>query len=104
MKIFKDLLSKFKTQKKYDLDSLGDDSLIVVANEYITALGGKDNIESIYSCSTRLRVSLNADEIDTDKLILNGAKKIIKLDALNYQIVVGTKAIKLEEIIKKYLR
>lgn len=103
MKILKNLLSKFKKQKKYDLDSLGEDSLIVIANEFINNLGGKNNIQNIYSCSTRLRVSLNNNDINIENLILNGAKKVIKLDNLNYQIVVGAKAAKLEEIIKKYL-
>lgn len=103
MKILKNLLSKFKKQKKYDLDSLGEESLIVIANEFINNMGGKDNIKNIYSCSTRLRVSLNENNINIENLILNGAKKIIRLDDLNYQIVVGMKAVKLEEIIKKYL-
>ncbi|WP_022819188.1 PTS transporter subunit EIIB [Fusobacterium russii] len=103
MKILKNLLSKFKKQKKYDLDSLGEDSLIIIANEFINNLGGKNNIKSLYSCSTRLRVSLNKDDINIENLISSGAKRVIKLDDLNYQIIVGMKAAKLEEIIKKYL-
>lgn len=103
MKIFKNLLSKLKKRRKYDLDYLGEDLLIIVANEFINSLGGKNNIKNIYSCTTRLRVSLNSNDINIENLILNGAKKVIKLDNLNYQIVVGMKAAKLEEIIKKYL-
>lgn len=103
MKTLKNLLSKFHLQKKIDLDSIAEDSLIVIANEYIAAFGGRDNIKNIHSCSTRLRVTLNENNIDDNKLIKSGAKRIIKLDELNYQVVIGQKATKLEEIIKKYL-
>ena len=100
MKFLKNLLSKFSSQKGFALDSVGEESLKTIANEYISAFGGKENINNIYSCSTRLRVSLKENKIDSDRLMENGAKRVIKLDELNYQVVIGQKAIKLEEIIK----
>lgn len=104
MKFLKNLFSKLNTEKNLDLDTVGDDMLLVIAKEYIEALGGKENIKNIYSCSTRLRVCLKENKIEKDKLIEKGAKKIIDLDDFNYQIVIGEKAIKLEENINRYLR
>lgn len=105
MNMIKNLFSKvIGAKNKMDLDKVGEESLIVIANEYISALGGAENIKKIYSCSTRLRIILKESIINEEKLYLNGAKRIIKLDDFNYQIVTGKKAIKLEESIKKYLR
>lgn len=59
MKIFKNLLSKFKRQGKFGLDFLSEDLLIIVVNEFINNLGGKNNIKNIYSYITRLRISVN---------------------------------------------
>lgn len=103
MGIFKDLAEKLRFGKRINLDNIDEGSFITIANEYITALGGKENIENIYSCSTRLRVFLKENKIDTEKLKSFGAKRIINLDEKNYQIVVGKNATKLEEVIKKYL-
>lgn len=103
MSILENLISKVKFRNKLNLDNIEENLFIKIASEYISALGGKENIQDIYSCSTRLRVVLKENKINTEQLINFGVKKIIKLDELNYQIIVGKKALKLEEVIKKYL-
>ncbi len=99
MKILKKIFSK----NKVNLDDIDEKSIIEVATNYIFSLGGKENIEELYSCSTRLRVKLRENKIDVKKLGEIGSKKVIRLDDLNLQIVIGKNAAKLEETMKKYL-
>ncbi len=99
MKILKKIFSK----NKVNLDDIDEKSIIEVATNYIFSLGGKENIEELYSCSTRLRVKLKENKIDVKKLGEIGSKKVIRLDDLNLQIVIGKNAAKLEETMKKYL-
>ncbi|MFK9091855.1 maltose/glucose-specific PTS transporter subunit IIBC [Bacillus salipaludis] len=61
------------------------------AGEILHALGGASNIESLDNCITRLRLVVdNMDKIDEGKLKKNGALGVIKLDAHNLQVVIGT--------------
>ncbi len=99
MKILKNLFSK----KKKKLDEIDENSILEVATDYIFALGGKENIQDLYSCSTRLRIKLKESKIDMNTLEKIGSKRIIKLDDFNLQIIIGKNAQKLEETIKKYL-
>lgn len=103
MNIFEKLIKRVKFGKTLNLDETDASSFILIANEYIEVLGGKENIEDLYSCSTRLRIKISENKIDEERLMKFGAKRIIKLDELNYQIIVGKKATILEETIKKYL-
>ncbi|WP_261134295.1 N-acetylglucosamine-specific PTS transporter subunit IIBC [Bacillus sp. Marseille-Q3570] len=62
-----------------------------MAHHFITALGGKSNIQAIDSCATRLRLNIaDMDAIDEQALKRHGAKGIMKIDRRNLQVVVGT--------------
>lgn len=100
MEIFKKIFSK----NKVNLDEIDDKSIIEVATKYIFSLGGKENIEELYSCSTRLRIKLKESKINVNELERINSKKVIKLDDLNLQIIIGKSAKKLEETMKKYLK
>lgn len=61
-----------------------------VARQYLKALGGHENLNSIDACITRLRLSLKdrsiADEMTLKKL---GAKGVVKLGENNLQVILG---------------
>ncbi len=76
-----------------------------VAREYIAALGGNGNIVDVEACITRLRLTLkDSAVIDEPKLKFLGAAGVIKLNAQNVQVVVGTRAELLAEEIKKMMK
>ncbi|WP_068449246.1 PTS transporter subunit EIIB [Caviibacter abscessus] len=66
----------------------------------VEALGGRDNIEDISSCMTKLRVNLfDMSKIDKEKILSTIAKDVLILDK-DIHIVIGTDAKKiLSEII-----
>lgn len=58
----------------------------------MAALGGKDNIDSLDNCVTRLRMVVkDMTVIDDNKLKSLGAIGVIRLDEHNIQVVIGTK-------------
>ncbi|MGL4849848.1 MAG: N-acetylglucosamine-specific PTS transporter subunit IIBC [Clostridium sp.] len=75
------------------------------AEKILEALGGPKNIESLDACITRLRLTLNdstvMDEAELKKL---GASGIIKLDAKNVQVIVGTLADPIVTSMKKIMK
>lgn len=90
--------------KKYDLPTPGrveEESVVLsgIGNSelkekgifILEALGGKENIENIDACITRIRVTLKDNsKVNEKRLKELGATGIIKLGSNNMQIVVGT--------------
>lgn len=61
-----------------------------LAQQYLLALGGKSNLESIDACITRLRLTLiNPSLVDEDTLKQLGAKGVVKVGEKNLQVVLG---------------
>jgi PTS system arbutin-like IIC component len=79
---------QLKTKKDYK-DNKGslDKSL---AKDYLSALGGKENIESVTNCATRLRVNVkNPDLVADNKTFMNiGASGVVR-SGTNFQIIIG---------------
>lgn len=82
-----------------EVDSHGSDAEWVSAfikksgkgGAMLAALGGKENILSLDNCITRLRLSvIDMDKVAVDKLKSYGALGVIKLDANNLQVIIGT--------------
>lgn len=73
--------------------SIKDKGVAAVAAAYLEKLGGKDNIESVDSCITRLRLTVRDASIikDADMKAL-GASGVIRPSKKNIQVVVGTSA------------
>ncbi|CAM3135077.1 PTS transporter subunit EIIB [Streptobacillus ratti] len=70
----------------------------------IEALGKKENIDSLESCFTRLRVGVkNLDKVNNHTLKELGALDIIVIDDNNIQVVMGPKAPKILEDLKKLI-
>ena len=62
----------------------------VVARQYLQALGGRDNLQSIDACITRLRLTLqDMSVIDEAVLKSLGSKGLIRLGKNNLQVIIG---------------
>ncbi|GBG97142.1 maltose/glucose-specific PTS transporter subunit IIBC [Lactococcus termiticola] len=58
----------------------------------LSALGGKENIESLDNCITRLRLILkDGNIVDDAKLMSLGALGVVHLDDTSLQVIIGTK-------------
>nr|WP_297518712.1 N-acetylglucosamine-specific PTS transporter subunit IIBC [uncultured Clostridium sp.] len=69
------------------------DGLAGIAEGLLEAIGGKENIEVLDNCVTRLRLTLkDASIIDEPRIKALGAKGIMKLGSNNVQIIMGTLA------------
>lgn len=68
---------------------------------YLAALGGKDNIKEIGACITRLRLTLNDENIINEKAMKAiGATGVMKMGK-NVQVVVGFEAEQIADEMKK---
>jgi PTS system N-acetylglucosamine-specific IIC component len=64
-----------------------------LAKAYLKALGGKENLESIDSCITRLRLLVKEQSrVDEPGLLALGAKAVLRIGDRGLQVVVGTQA------------
>jgi PTS system N-acetylglucosamine-specific IIC component len=74
------------------------------AQAFIDALGGKENIVSTDACITRLRMQVkNSENLNEETFKKLGAKGVIKPNNTTIQIVLGTRAESVAEMIKAYL-
>nr|WP_243150636.1 PTS transporter subunit EIIC [Clostridium sporogenes] len=74
-----------------------------LARIVVEALGGKENIESVDNCFTRLRLKLkNIDLVDETALKGTGAAGVIK-KGNNVQVIYGPKVNGIRNIVDKYL-
>lgn len=80
-----------------DLESL--------AKEYIARLGGAQNIEEIGACITRLRLVLKDGKVvEEARIKALGATGLIRPNATTLQIVIGTKAELLADVMKQHMK
>lgn len=99
---FKVAILKFnlKTPGREDEDEITDETKTILANNDFTEIariilegvGGKDNVENIDNCITRLRLVIKNNELVDDKIIKSsGITGVIHPDKKNLQVVIGTK-------------
>ncbi len=103
-------VSSYYTIKLFKLKIFPDDteenarSVDDETQAFIFALGGKKNIINTDACITRLRMSVHDSSALKDKdFTVLGAKGVIRPDKRSIQIVLGTKAERVAEGIKKSL-
>lgn len=73
-----------------------------LAAQYMSALGGKENLIDIDNCVTRLRLKVkDTKEVDEAELKRLGARGVIKLNSTDLQVVVGTQVESLANDLKK---
>lgn len=74
-----------------------------LASTIVDALGGKNNIETVNNCFSRLRVDVkNVDIIDEKSLKGTGASGVIK-NGNNIQVIYGPKVSNIRNKVDKYL-
>lgn len=92
-----DLKTPGRTKSENDVEYSKEELKTKGKSDYNTedmlkALGGKDNIESLDNCITRLRLVLKDGEIvDDEKLKDLGALGVVHLDKHNVQVIIGTR-------------
>lgn len=92
LKIFTATEEEIKTQQSNE------------ALHFIDALGGKENIVSTDACITRLRMEVKSSKDLSDEAFMKlGAKGVIRPSETTIQVVLGTKAEKVAEMIKSSL-
>ncbi|MBQ0138763.1 MAG: PTS transporter subunit EIIC [Kurthia sp.] len=86
---------------------VGSDDEVLDAKAYhtIEGLGGKENIENIDYCTTRLRMTLkDSSVVDEKELKKYGARGVMKINKTNAQVIIGTSVEFLAEAMKKRLQ
>jgi PTS system glucose-specific IIC component len=75
-----------------------------MAGELVAAFGGRDNIQSLDACITRLRVQLvDPSRANPDRLKALGATGVVKISN-NLQAIFGTRSENLKSDMEAYLR
>ncbi|WP_300262674.1 N-acetylglucosamine-specific PTS transporter subunit IIBC [Clostridium sp.] len=99
-----DLITNSETVSKLGNNPYKCGTLVEKADCVLEALGGKENIEVLDNCITRLRLTLkDSSIIDEVALKKVGASGIMKLDGKNVQVIMGTLADPLASQMKKLL-
>ncbi len=81
-----------------------EDADDVLAAQVLEALGGKQNVESIEGCITRLRLFIrNPEVIDDARLKAVGAAGVVKRGKV-VQVVLGTQSDRIAERIKRLMK
>ncbi|PTM54842.1 PTS system N-acetylglucosamine-specific IIB component (Glc family) /PTS system N-acetylglucosamine-specific IIC component (Glc family) [Desmospora activa DSM 45169] len=80
------------------------DSLEQLAVDVLQAIGGKENVEQLDACITRLRMSLKDEsKLDQDQLKKLGAAGVIRVGSGHYQAVFGTRSELLKDRILRLM-
>lgn len=80
-----------KAEATADLSPEAANKYDAMADEFLTALGGADNLTDIDNCATRLRLNVeDMTKVDEAALKKHGAKGIMKMGGKNLQVIVGT--------------
>ncbi|MFC3418624.1 N-acetylglucosamine-specific PTS transporter subunit IIBC [Salinicoccus hispanicus] len=92
------------TEEGEDLKSAHNDKYSRKADQILIGLGGKENIDTVDYCTTRLRMNLHDDSlIDEEKIKAAGAHGVIKPGKNNVHVVVGTEVEHVAEEMKRLL-
>jgi N-acetylglucosamine PTS system EIICBA or EIICB component len=90
------------TAEEGTADADEDQSNDGLAAQYMSALGGKENLLNIDNCVTRLRLKVkDTKAVDEAQLKRLGARGVIKLNNTDLQVVVGTQVESLANDLKK---
>lgn len=85
-----DALAKLYTKKEYKAKTGKGNEFSHLAELFLEGLGGKENIESVTNCATRLRVVVKdpLEVLESEYFKGNGALGVVRKDP-NFQIIVG---------------
>ena len=110
--VFKYVIVRFKVETPGREENLVEGSDVVlpsdmssVANLIIEGLGGKDNIQTVDNCFTRLRVELkDMAKVDESVIMQSKPAGIIKTGATSIQVIFGPKVEKISNAVKDSLK
>ncbi|AOR24561.1 alpha-glucoside-specific PTS transporter subunit IIBC [Clostridium taeniosporum] len=82
--------SDYKARKNQEKEEGGEDPRDVKAKAFLEALGGKDNIEDVTNCATRLRVTVKDPSLvkDNSVFVASGAHGLVNKGKA-IQVIVG---------------
>lgn len=81
-----------------------EDKYEVMAARFIIDLGGKENLDSIDHCATRLRLNVrSADYVNDTMLKKHGARGVMKINQRNVQVIVGTNVEFIADAMKRLI-
>lgn len=84
---------------------LGNDNFTQVASIILEGVGGRDNVDSIDNCITRLRLEVrDTTLVDEKKIKSAGVAGVIRPGKTSVQVVVGTKVQFVADEFKKLCR
>ena len=87
------------------LNKVIEEESVELAEKYLEILGGENNIKSIDSCITRLRLEVEDPTIvDEEQLKSLGAKGVIKPGKNSVQVILGAKAEIIAQDLRKILK
>ncbi|OAT26756.1 PTS transporter subunit EIIC [Proteus myxofaciens] len=93
----------FQQKTTQQTNTVTEHTINALGEEIIEGLGGRENIETVDNCYTRLRVIVkNVDEIHEDKLKETGAKGVVR-HGNNVQVVYGLHVKKMREAVEAAL-
>jgi len=79
--------------EEIDIDTSGKsgDRYAVLADKIYDALGGRDNVDVIDNCTTRLRLQVkDTSKVDQSRIKATGVPGVNVIDGTNIQVVIGT--------------
>ena len=89
---------------KDEANSNTEEGMDQLARQYISAIGGSDNLKVIDACITRLRLSVKDAGLVNDAICKRlGASGIVRLNKQTIQVIVGAKAESIAESMKKQI-
>ncbi|QGS51467.1 glucose PTS transporter subunit IIA [Spiroplasma tabanidicola] len=72
----------------------------LAAEQFVEAVGGKNNFSEVYNCMTRLRFAIvEKEKVDTDSIKKNKLVKGIVWNGLELQVIIGGECYKLKDEI-----
>lgn len=93
-----------KTEEAVPPESSSNDGLTQLAINYIAAMGGKENLQVIDACITRLRLTvIDAACVDDAACKQLGASGVIRLNKQTLQVVLGAKAESVADEMKRVI-
>ncbi|WP_414053443.1 N-acetylglucosamine-specific PTS transporter subunit IIBC [Macrococcus equi] len=76
-----------------------------LAQSVIAGVGGKENIETVTNCATRLRFELKSNAVVDEAMIKRaGAAGVMKVGRKNAQVIIGTHVQQVADVVDEYLK
>lgn len=75
-----------------------------MAKKILQNIGGKDNVEEVENCVTRLRLELkDGSLVNEENIKKTGAKGVVRFGETSIQIIIGTEVNKVAREFKEML-